>query len=260
MFRPYSLIRKHNYIEQRILDSARANNLGTTVVDCNKDLQPFCFNMSVYGLNFSSDQFEKNELCEKCLTQVQLDGFFGSHNYVSLNSLLPPLESEVIERIELAFQLSKPQIIYDDIDFCEISSYELRLQHAAHFQIAPTLYPEWKKQTELCLRLFLGAQQFFSNRTKCLVVAYNRLYSLNNCFLLAAERAGHLTLGVQANGRPSKIYERVTLARNVNEPLMPAVLPAWQTAKISPLSPIKVLRTALILKDYFLSKGGKLDF
>jgi hypothetical protein len=89
-----------------------------------------------------------------------------------------------------------------------------------------------------------------------MAVAYNRLYSLNNSFLSAAESMGHISVGIQANGRPSKIYERITISSNRNQPLHPVKLPSWELIRSKPLNTFQILKAYLVLKDYLYSNGG----
>lgn len=256
LFRPYADIREHNFIENTILDSAKANGLLTSVIECNRDLISFCFNMYTHGLEFDAPKKNKSVFCKACKYQAGINRTLSNYETVDLSRLLPELDLVTLDKIDFAFRTKMPSFTFDKLDFCRISSYEIRLQNASHFEIHQSLYPEWKKQTELCLRLYLGAQEFFRKKEKSLAITYNRLYSLNNAFLSAAHSMGHATVGIQANGKPSNIYHRVTFTLNRESQLIPIALPSWVLAQRTPLTPLQVLRTYLVLKDYMQSKGG----
>ena len=256
LFRPYADIREHNFIENTILDSAKANGLSTSVIECNQDLISFCFNMYTHGLDFNAPKKNKSDFCKACKYQAGINRTLSNYETFDLSRILPELDLVTLDKIDFAFRLKMPSFTFDKLDFCRISSYEIRLQNASHFEVHQSLYPEWKKQTEFCLRLYLGAQEFFREKEKSLAMTYNRLYSLNNAFLSAAHSMGHATIGFQANGRPSKIYHRVTFSLNRESQVIPTALPSWVLAQRTPLTPIQVLRTYFVLKDYMQSKGG----
>ena len=256
MFRPYANVREHNLIERSFLDSARANHLPTTLIECNRDLLPFCFNMYTHGLDFNSSINSRTSFCNTCKYQAGIYRLFSGYQTISLSDILPELNLETVRELDDVFKSKSPKFIQQGFDFCQMASYELRLRNASHVEVPEYLYDEWRRQTELCIRTFHGAQEFFRKKDTLMVVAYNRLYSLNNAFLTAAESMGHYAAGIQANGRPSKIYDRITVSFHRDHPLNPTELHSWKLAQSKPLTPCQVSRTFLALKDYLLSNGG----
>lgn len=256
MFRPYAYIREHNLIEKSFIDSARANNISVSLIECNRDLMPFCFNMYTHGLDFETRQDKRNSFCNECKYQAGINRIYSDYKTISLSQILPELDSETLHKLDYTFNSKSPKFLHEDLDFCQIASYEIRIRNASHTEIARHLYTEWRRQTELCIRIFLGAQQYFRQKEPSMAVAYNRLYSLNNSFLSAAESMGHISVGLHAHGRPSKIYDRITVSFHRNHPLHPVDQNSWEIVQSKPLTIFQILRTFLVLKDYLYSNGG----
>lgn len=261
LFKPYSAITRHNFIEHSISKSFLGNHYRLTHLRCRGMLGFYCFNMYLFGLKFSSDTLEKRRICNMCVLRGNQHSHIlanSEYDEAFLDDYESPDEISYLDTLHDVFSTSNPSLVVDGIDFCRLSSYELRLHNALGLEIPPYFWDQWQHQTRVCMSTYFRTKEYLrQNDGFSLGITYNGAYSINSAFLLASRNRGLPTLDFYAAGRPSRMYNRIGLSRSNEEKFNATKVPElWENFCRSHFSLKKIVKTFLILKDHLQSSSN----
>jgi hypothetical protein len=204
--------------ESLILKAFKSAQHDITYVNCNKALNDFCLNHYISGLNFDSQEAEKNRVCDKCLDNSR----FVSKNFnsplVMVNKIINPSHNQISNEIANLNNSNWLNYEIDNFKVGRIAFYEFALRHKIFSLTIPdSLFPEYISELRNVITGLSEARRILENTRPDSLILYNSRYSINNIFRKAAERLNIPVYTLNFSGNWDNYTARATLFKSEDD-------------------------------------------
>jgi hypothetical protein len=211
-FSPYAGISKHSEVEDKLALGLKSMGNEVSFLRCDGEFSNYCLTMSAYGMQISSEIWEKEKVCIRCKSSANF-----SKEYLKIDA------TNIFERIspigykELEFLTNENWINfkYKGLDVGRIAAYQVFIKYKLNSNTIPKhAWPLFVNDLRQCIALIDQYEEYFKGKSDLILVVYNRLYPLNHVMCILAEHAGLDTYSIQASGALDNFYDGLAINRH----------------------------------------------
>ncbi len=241
-FSPFSNIWEHSFPEALIAEGLVAQGVEVLVVRCNGLLDAHCVAMSAAGVGAGDSYTRKKQVCRACINRRDLLDEAMPFPSVVMDDLVTSEDRRhAAEACAATTRQTWPEFTFDELPLGRYAAYEFLLNHKLlGTDIPAELWDLYLDQLRNTVIVYQVAKRMMAEQQPDRVVVFNRLYSVNHAFCVAAESRGIATYTLQGGGHVTRRAETMTMYRDSQSLANVFHTDAWKQAQSKPIGAAEV--------------------
>lgn len=236
-FSPFSNVWEHSFPEALIAEGLVKQGAEVVVVRCGGMLDAHCVAMASVGVGPTDSLAKKKQVCRACIKRRDLLDTTMPFRSLIMDDLVEARDRAAADAaVAAATPETWSSVLVDGAPLGRYAAYEFLLRNKLSGTVIPQeLWGTYADQLRNTVLVHQVAQRIIAAEQPTHVVVFNRLYSANHAFCVAASELGIPTFTLQGGDHIAKRAETMTMYRDSQSLSNVFRTKAWKKYRSQPI-------------------------